>query len=165
MTIACNVSLLHTPIDLDFETDLDPGLKSWLAFSKTEARRNPGPREPQSLRTHPQRPCARSLAQGKVDGELDVRCNIDRPSFSLRHLRTGGTLVTVVALTDVRPTSGLTIDFVVEADRAQLTEIVDRIRDGRLRTNIGKVSPLNDVVATFNATERRAGKAIICARP
>jgi NADPH:quinone reductase-like Zn-dependent oxidoreductase len=54
---------------------------------------------------------------------------------------------------------------VVEADRAQLTEIVDRIRDGRLRTNIGKVSPLNDVVATFNATERRAGKAIICARP
>jgi hypothetical protein len=85
--------------------------------------------------------------------------------FSLRHLRTGGTLVTVVALTDVRPTSGLTIDFVVEADRAQLTEIVDRIRDGRLRTNIGKVSPLNDVVATFNATERRAGKAIICARP
>ena len=43
-------------------------------------------------------------------------------------------------------------------DRAQLREIVQRVRDGRLRTNIGTVSPLDDAVAAFNSTTRRAGK-------
>ncbi|SFI03523.1 hypothetical protein SAMN05216525_103464 [Bradyrhizobium sp. Gha] len=33
------------------------------------------------------------------------------------------------------------MDFVVESDRAQLCEIVQRLRDERLRTNIGNVSP------------------------
>lgn len=31
--IAPSCSLLHTPIDLDLETELDPDVKSWLAFS------------------------------------------------------------------------------------------------------------------------------------
>ena len=31
--IAPSCSLLHVPIDLDQETDLDPDLKTWLAFS------------------------------------------------------------------------------------------------------------------------------------
>jgi len=39
------------------------------------------------------------------------------------------------------------VDFVVEPDRAQLSEIVRRVRDGRLRTNIGNVSTLDDAVA------------------
>jgi hypothetical protein len=39
------------------------------------------------------------------------------------------------------------------------------VRDGRLRTNIGTVSTLDDAVATFNATERRLGKTIIRLRP
>jgi NADPH:quinone reductase-like Zn-dependent oxidoreductase len=56
---------------------------------------------------------------------------------------------------------GLTIDFVIEADRAQLAEIVQRVRDGRLRTNIGKVAALADAVTTFNSIERRMGKTII----
>ncbi|RVA70822.1 NADP-dependent oxidoreductase, partial [Mesorhizobium sp. M7A.F.Ca.US.006.04.2.1] len=73
--------------------------------------------------------------------------------------------VTVVGPTDIRPADGLAIDFVVEADRGQLWEIVQRIRDGRLRTNIGKVSSLEDAVATFNSTERRAGKTVIRVRP
>ncbi len=73
--------------------------------------------------------------------------------------------MTVVGPTDIRPADGLTVDFVVEADRAQLSEIVQRIRDGRLRTNIGKVSSLDDAVATFNSIERRAGKTIIRVRP
>ncbi|MGA7372151.1 MAG: NADP-dependent oxidoreductase, partial [Methyloceanibacter sp.] len=47
----------------------------------------------------------------------------------------------------------------------QLSEIVQRVRDGRLRTNIGNVSALDDAVATFNATERRAGKTVIRVRP
>jgi len=50
-------------------------------------------------------------------------------------------------------------------DRAQLREIVQRVRDGRLRTNIGIVSTLDDAVAALNPTERRNGKTIIRVRP
>jgi NADPH:quinone reductase-like Zn-dependent oxidoreductase len=101
---------------------------------------------------------------GGVDLVFDViGGDIQKRSAAL--IRAGGTLVTVVAPTDVRPADGRTIDFVVEADRAQLGEIVQRVRDGRLQTNIGKVSALDDAVATFNATERRAGKTVIRVRP
>src|SRR5262245_40351376 len=57
------------------------------------------------------------------------------------------------------------VDFVVESDRAQLSEIVQRVRDGRLRTNIGNVSTLDDAVAALNPTKRRRGKTIIRVRP
>jgi NADPH:quinone reductase-like Zn-dependent oxidoreductase len=63
------------------------------------------------------------------------------------------------------PDDGLAIDFVVEADRAQLSQIVQRVRDGRLRTNIGTVSTLDDAVAALNPTARRKGKTIIRVRP
>ena len=84
---------------------------------------------------------------------------------SARLVRAGGTLVSIVGPVEARPTDGLAIDFVVESDRAQLNEIVQRVRDGRLRTNIGKVSTLDNAVATFNATERNQGKTIIHVRP
>ena len=80
-------------------------------------------------------------------------------------IRAGGTLVTIAGPTEVRPSGGLTIDFVVESDRAQLNEIVQRARDGRLRTNIGKIATLDDALAAFNPTERRKGKTIIRVRP
>jgi hypothetical protein len=57
------------------------------------------------------------------------------------------------------------IDFVVESDRAQLDEIVQRVRDGRLRTNIGNLATLDDAVAALNPTVRRMGKTIIQVRP
>jgi hypothetical protein len=57
-----------------------------------------------------------------------------------------------------RPADGLAIDFVVESDRGQLGEIVQRVRDGRLRTNIGNIATLDDAVAALNPTERRTGK-------
>jgi NADPH:quinone reductase-like Zn-dependent oxidoreductase len=69
--------------------------------------------------------------------------------------------VSIVGPTKARPAGGLAVDFVVESDRAQLSEIVQRVRDGRLRTNIGNVSALDDAVAILNATERRAGKTVI----
>src|SRR5204862_488822 len=47
------------------------------------------------------------------------------------------------------------------SDRAQLSEIAQRVRDGRLRTNIGTVAALDDAVAAFNPTERIKGKTII----
>jgi NADPH:quinone reductase-like Zn-dependent oxidoreductase len=83
---------------------------------------------------------------------------------SARLIRDGGTLVSVVGLVESRPAHGLAIDFVVESDRGQLAEIVHRVRDGRLRTNIGTVAALDDAVATLNPTGRRNGKAIITVR-
>src|SRR5215510_7712494 len=80
-------------------------------------------------------------------------------------IRAGGTLVTIAGPVEARPADGLAVDFVVEADRAQLSEIVQRVRDGRLRTNIGAVATLDDAVAAFNPTERRPGKTIIRVRP
>lgn len=34
LVIAPSCSLLHAPVDLDYETKLDPALKSWMAFAK-----------------------------------------------------------------------------------------------------------------------------------
>jgi len=45
-----------------------------------------------------------------------------------------------------------------------LIEVVQRVRDGRLRTHIGKVAALDDAVAAFNPTERIKGKTIIRVR-
>jgi NADPH:quinone reductase-like Zn-dependent oxidoreductase len=80
-------------------------------------------------------------------------------------IRAGGTLVSVVGPAEARPANGRAVDFVVESDRAQLSEIVQRVRDGRLRTNIGNISSLDDAVAAFNPTERIKGKTIIRVRP
>ncbi|WP_372785135.1 NADP-dependent oxidoreductase [Phenylobacterium sp.] len=84
---------------------------------------------------------------------------------SARLVRPGGTLVSIVGPSEARPADGLAVNFVVESDRAQLSEIVQRVRDGRLRTNIGTVSALDDAVAAFNPTERHPGKTIIRVRP
>jgi NADPH:quinone reductase-like Zn-dependent oxidoreductase len=97
---------------------------------------------------------------GGVDLVFDViGGDIQKRSAGL--IRAGGTLVTVVGPPEARPADGLAIDFVVEADRAQLTEIVERVRDGRLRTNIGTVSALDDAVSALNPTGRPEGKTII----
>ncbi|MFD8078814.1 NADP-dependent oxidoreductase, partial [Streptomyces sp. NPDC059718] len=64
-----------------------------------------------------------------------------------------------------RPADGLAVDFVVEADRAELGEIVQRVRDGRLRTNIGDVASLDDAVGALNPTTRRLGKTVIRVLP
>jgi len=104
----------------------------------------------------------------KEVGEVDLVFDViggDVQKSSAAMIKTGGTLVSVVGPVEARPANGLAIDFVVEADRAQLSEIVQRVRDGRLRTNIGNVATLDDAVATFNATERLKGKTIIRVRP
>jgi NADPH:quinone reductase-like Zn-dependent oxidoreductase len=101
---------------------------------------------------------------GGVDLVFDViGGEIQKQSAGL--IRAGGTLVSVVGPAEARPADGLAIDFVVEADRAQLGEIVQRVRDGRLRTNIGDVATLADAVAALNSTERRQGKPVIHVRP
>jgi NADPH:quinone reductase-like Zn-dependent oxidoreductase len=80
-------------------------------------------------------------------------------------VRPGGVLVTVTGPPQVRPVDGLAIDFVVVSNPAQLGAIAQRVRDGRLRPNIGRVASLDDAVAAFNATERVRGKTIIRVRP
>src|SRR3982751_4833786 len=54
-----------------------------------------------------------------IGGEIQKR------SASL--IRAGGTLVTIAGPTETRPADGLTIDFVLVSDRAQLSEIVQRV--------------------------------------
>jgi NADPH:quinone reductase-like Zn-dependent oxidoreductase len=101
---------------------------------------------------------------GGVDLVVDV-IGGDVQKRSARLIRPGGTLVTVVGPPEARPADGLAVDFVVESDRAQLREIVQRVRDGRLRTNIGAVATLDDTVAALTSPERRSGKTIIRIRP
>jgi NADPH:quinone reductase-like Zn-dependent oxidoreductase len=101
---------------------------------------------------------------GEVDMVFDViGGDIGKRSAGL--IRAGGTLVSIVGPPEARPPDGLAVDFVVEADRAQLSEIIQRVRDGRLRTNIGNVAALDNAVAAFNPTERTKGKTIISVRP
>ena len=88
-----------------------------------------------------------------IGGEIGKR--------SARLVRPAGTVVSVVGPVEARPVDGRAIDFVVESDRAQLGEIVERVRDGRLRTNIGTVVALDEAVAAFNSKERHAGKTVI----
>lgn len=101
---------------------------------------------------------------GRVDLAFDViGGDIQKRSAGL--IRAGGTLVSVVGPPEARPDDGLAVDFVVESDRTQLCEIVQRVRDGRLRKNIGSIATLDDAVAAFNPTERRKGKTVIRVRP
>jgi NADPH:quinone reductase-like Zn-dependent oxidoreductase len=97
---------------------------------------------------------------GAVDLVFDV-IGGDIGTRSAALIRPGGTLVSVVGPPEAPLADGRTVDFVVEADRAGLVEIVERVRDGRLRTNVGGVAPLADAVAALNPTERARGKTII----
>lgn len=100
---------------------------------------------------------------GGVDLVFDVLGgDIGRRSVGL--VRGGGTFVSIVGPPEARPSEGTTIDFVVESDRRQLKEIIERVRSGRLRTNIAQVAPLDSATTVFNPTERRAGKTIISMR-
>jgi NADPH:quinone reductase-like Zn-dependent oxidoreductase len=101
---------------------------------------------------------------GEVDLVFDViGGKIQERSAAL--IREGGALVSIVGPAGVRPANGFAVDFVVESDRAQLGEIVQRVRDGRLRTNIGSTASLDEAVAALKSTERRTGKSIISVRP
>ena len=100
---------------------------------------------------------------GGVDLVFDViGGDLQRRSASI--IRPGGTLVSVVGPAEARPVDGLAVDFVVESVPSQLAEIVNRVRDGRLRTHIGTVATLDDAVPALNPVERRKGKTVIRVR-
>jgi len=100
---------------------------------------------------------------GQVDLVFDViGGDIQRRSAGL--VRARGTIVSITGPAEARPVDGVAVDFVVETDRGQLGEIVQRVRDGRLRTNIGSIASLDNAVAALNPAERRKGKTIINVR-
>jgi NADPH:quinone reductase-like Zn-dependent oxidoreductase len=100
---------------------------------------------------------------GPVDLVFDViGGDIQKRSVAL--IKAGGSLVSIVGQIEARPTDGLAVDFVVEADRAQLSELARRVQEGRLRPNIGTTTTLDDAVAAFNSTERAKGKTVVRVR-
>ncbi|MGN6294548.1 MAG: NADP-dependent oxidoreductase [Chitinophagaceae bacterium] len=116
-------------------------------------------------------------AQEFIDLDGDALENIDEVDLvfdvlggdiakrSVTVIRRGGTLVTIAGPTEARPVDGQSIDFIVVPDSAQLIEVVQRVRQGRLRTNIGDIVTLEDAVAAFNSSKRSKGKTIIRVRP
>src|SRR5438876_54201 len=98
--------------------------------------------------------------------------SIGQRVFGLTDWYRDGTLAEYVAVEarNLTPLPG-DVDFTVVAALVMpgLTAwdgpVVQRVRDGRLRTNIGNVSTLDDAVAAFNPTERRKGKTIIRVHP
>jgi NADPH:quinone reductase-like Zn-dependent oxidoreductase len=101
---------------------------------------------------------------GEVDLVFDV-IGGDVQESSVALIKPGGVLVSVVGPVEARPVDGTAVDFVVEADRGQLAEIAQRIRDGRLRANIGATASLADAVSVINSGERLKGKTVVSVRP
>jgi len=101
---------------------------------------------------------------GEVDLVFDV-IGGDIQKRSAHMIRAAGILVSITGPAVAHPRDGVAIDFVVEADRAQLVEVVKRMEDGRIRANIGQVAAFDDAIAALNPTTRRTGKTVISVRP
>jgi NADPH:quinone reductase-like Zn-dependent oxidoreductase len=100
---------------------------------------------------------------GQVDLVFDVLGG-DAAKRSLGVIRVGGRFVTITGWNEEQAEGVQQIDFVVEADRAQLTEIAKRFREGPLKTNTGNIVTLDNAIATYNSTDRVKGKTIVRVR-
>ncbi|MEU2925905.1 NADP-dependent oxidoreductase [Streptomyces sp. NPDC007251] len=97
-------------------------------------------------------------------GEADVVFDViggDILDRSAALVRPGGTLVTIVMPPKVRPKDGRAVFFVVEPDRARLTDLAARVRDGRLKPAVGAVRPLAEAPSAFAPGTHSPGKTII----
>jgi NADPH:quinone reductase-like Zn-dependent oxidoreductase len=106
------------------------------------------------------------LETGKLEeaGEADLVFDViggDILDRSAALVRPGGTLVTIAMPPTVRPKDGRAVFFVVEPDRARLTDLAARVRDGRLKPVVGAVRPLAEAPDAFAPGKRTPGKTII----
>ncbi|KUN31588.1 NADPH:quinone reductase [Streptomyces corchorusii] len=106
------------------------------------------------------------LETGKLEeaGEADLVFDViggDILDRSAALVRPGGTLVTIAMPPTVRPKDGRAVFFVVEPDRARLTDLAARLRDGRLKPVVGAVRPLAEAPSAFAPGKRTPGRTII----
>ncbi|MEU0899359.1 NADP-dependent oxidoreductase [Streptomyces massasporeus] len=106
------------------------------------------------------------LQAGKLEdiGDVDVVFDVIGGEILERStalVRPGGTLVTIAEPVTARPRDGRAVFFVVEPDRVRLSDLAQRVRDGRLKPIIGDVRPLTEAVAAFTPEKRTHGKTII----
>ncbi|OBA59408.1 NADPH:quinone reductase [Mycobacterium sp. 1100029.7] len=97
---------------------------------------------------------------GHVDVVFDV-IGGETLRRSAELVRPGGALVTVAEPPQVQPRGGRAIFFVVEPDRNGLVALERRLRDGRLRPNIGAVCSLAEAPSAFDPARRGRGKTVV----
>jgi NADPH:quinone reductase-like Zn-dependent oxidoreductase len=97
-------------------------------------------------------------------GEVDVVFDViggDILERSVAMVRAGGTLVTLAEPPETQPRDGRALYFLVEPDRARLSDLIARVRDGRLKPVVGAVLPLADTAGAFAPGKRIPGKTIL----
>jgi NADPH:quinone reductase-like Zn-dependent oxidoreductase len=97
-------------------------------------------------------------------GEVDVVFDViggDVLERSTALVRPGGTVVSIAMPPTVQPKEGRAVFFVVEPDRAQLADLAQRVRDGRLKPVVGAVRPLTETADAFARHRRTPGRTII----
>ncbi|AVT39260.1 NADP-dependent oxidoreductase [Plantactinospora sp. BB1] len=97
-------------------------------------------------------------------GEVDVVFDVIGGEILQRStalVRPGGVVVSVAMPPTVQPRDGRAIFFVVEPDRAQLVDLAQRLRAGRLNPIVGAVRPLSETASAFARHRRTPGKTII----
>jgi NADPH:quinone reductase-like Zn-dependent oxidoreductase len=97
-------------------------------------------------------------------GEVDVVFDViggDILERSVAMVRAGGTLVTLAEPPKTQPSDGRALYFLVEPDRARLSDLIARVRDGRLKPVVGAVMPLADTAMAFAPGKRTHGKTIL----
>jgi NADPH:quinone reductase-like Zn-dependent oxidoreductase len=91
-----------------------------------------------------------------LGGEVGARC--------ASAVRPGGTFVSIAAPPEIERAGVRSVFFVVEPDRAQLADLVGRVRAGTLRTFVGDVVPLEDAPGAFTGGASKSGKTIVQVR-
>lgn len=97
-------------------------------------------------------------------GEVDVIFDViggDILERSTQLVRPGGTVVTIAMPPTVQPKDGRAIFFVVEPDRARLTDLAQRLQTGQLKPIVSAVRPLSETASAFARHRRTPGKTII----
>jgi len=89
--LGSSCSLLHSPVDLDNETQLDAELKSWMAFAVQKCREvamlgteNDSPEKAEILRQNALAIQSRKSSSRVTDADIQARCNAVTPEMYRR---------------------------------------------------------------------------------